>query len=168
MGKICSFTGHRVQKLTWLSDFNSPPSQVLRDLIKSKILQKINDGYDYFISGMALGVDMMCADIVLELKNDYNSIKLECAIPCENQTQFWPEEQRQKYFEILNRADYINILNKHYSRNCNHIRNQYMVSKSNCLVAIWNGSNGGTKNTIILANKYNIPVEIINPDECLF
>ena len=39
----------------------------------------------HFISGMAIGVDMIAAEIVLELKKDYPQITLECAIPCETQ-----------------------------------------------------------------------------------
>ncbi len=168
MTKTCCFSGHRIQKLEWLADFDHPFSCILRERIKEKILEKIDEGYTYFISGMALGVDMLCAQIILDLKKDYPNIQLECALPCADQTKYWPQSQCILHSEILSKADYIFTVNEHYHRGCNHMRNQYMVKKSNALIAIWNGSDGGTKNTIMLAARHNIPLEIINPEECLF
>lgn len=43
------------------------------------------DGVTHFIAGMALGIDQICAGIVLELKQEYSTITLECAIPYEEQ-----------------------------------------------------------------------------------
>ena len=41
------------------------------------------EGVTHFISGMAQGVDLYAAEIVLELKEQYPQITLECAIPYE-------------------------------------------------------------------------------------
>ena len=168
MHKICCFTGHRNQKLPWLADKNNPYSVALRSAIRDKILKKIDEGFTYFISGMALGVDMICADLVLELRHNHPEIKLECALPCEEQTKFWPEEQIDFYMNIIEKCDYINVISYRYNRACIHQRNQYMVQKSDCLIAIWNGTDGGTKNTIMLASKHQKPIEIINPNDCIY
>ena len=40
-----------------------------------------NKGVTHFISGMALGVDIYAAEIVLNLKTKYPHITLESAIP---------------------------------------------------------------------------------------
>ena len=166
MSKTCCFTGHRLHKVPWLSNPAHPISLALHDIVRKRILQKIDLGFDYFISGMALGSDMLCAQIVLELRQSYPEIKLECALPCEEQTKFWSDTQRKDYQEILAKCDYISIMSKRYSPACLHIRNKYMVKKSDCLIAIWNGTSGGTQNTILLAGRHNIPVDIINPDDC--
>lgn len=168
MHKICCFTGHRNQKLPWLADKNNPYSVALRSAIRDKILKKIDEGFTYFISGMALGVDMICADLVLELRHNHPEIKLECALPCEEQTKFWPKEQVDLYMNIIEKCDYINVISYRYNRACIHQRNQYMVQKSDCLIAIWNGTEGGTKNTIMLASKHQKPIEIINPNDCIY
>ncbi len=50
--------------------------------LKSKVENAIIEyGVTCFISGMALGVDLDFAEIVLKLRKTY-SLKLECAIPC--------------------------------------------------------------------------------------
>ncbi|MEE3334568.1 MAG: SLOG family protein [Ruminococcus sp.] len=59
----------------------------------------------HYISGMALGIDQICAELVLEIKSRYPKITLECAIPCEEQAIRWTEPQRDRYFSILERCD---------------------------------------------------------------
>lgn len=167
MGKICCFTGHRLHKLPWLADPHHPLSHALREIVRQKILQKINDGYDYFISGMAIGCDMFFAQIVLNLRSEFPNIKLECALPCADQANIWPDTQKQEYLDILSACNYVNILTPRYSRACLHMRNRYMVSKSDALIAVWDGTSGGTKNTVVLAQKYHLDIEIIDPGDCI-
>ena len=45
---------------------------------------------------MALGVDMICAEIVLSLKKKYKNVVLECAIPCLNQEKQWPISAQER------------------------------------------------------------------------
>ena len=65
------------------------------------------NGVTHFISGMAIGVDMYAAEIVLELKGTYPNISLEAAIPCENQSAKWAEQLRNRYNDILEKCDYL-------------------------------------------------------------
>ena len=58
--RVC-FTGHRPEKLN-ISE------RKVKELLKTAIIDAINDGYITFISGMARGIDIWSAEIVLELK----------------------------------------------------------------------------------------------------
>ena len=67
MHRAC-FTGHRPEKLKrmqWL---------IKRDL-KNEILRAMDDGINVFISGMARGVDIWAAEIVLSLRDSGKTIK---------------------------------------------------------------------------------------------
>ena len=75
----------------------------------SIIEKAILNGYTYFISGMALGIDMICAEIVLKLKKKYKNIILECAIPCLNQEKQWSLSEQERYRKILHKADYSSL-----------------------------------------------------------
>lgn len=55
-------------------------------------------------------------------------------------------------------ADYIKEVNPKYSHNCYQIRNEWMVDHSARVIAVWNGSPSGTKNTIMYANQKGVPV----------
>lgn len=62
---------------------------------------------------MALGFDMICAEIVLEIKKKYPHIKLVCAIPCKNQDELWTNEYKKRYKKILKQADTIRYISEH-------------------------------------------------------
>lgn len=55
----CCFTGHRPEKL-------GIPEKQVKEKLRKAIRQAIEDGFTTFISGMARGVDMWAAEIVLE------------------------------------------------------------------------------------------------------
>ena len=61
MGKIACATGHRPEKFRFKYNEADPECINLKRVLKNEILKLINHGYDYFISGMALGWDMWFA-----------------------------------------------------------------------------------------------------------
>jgi len=159
----CCFTGHRPNKLPWGYSEKGIRFFFFRRKLRKTILNAINDGYDYFISGMALGIDMLCADLILELKKGHPNIKLECAIPCLNQTAKWNDESKVSYDNILKLADKITyVSNCNYYNGCMAKRNKFMVDNSDMLIAVFNGSEGGTKQTIEMAKNKNLIIVLIS------
>ena len=94
------FTGHRPEKL------NRSELEIKTDL-ETQIKECLKNGINVFISGMARGVDIWAAQIVLDLKNSENDIKLICASPYEGFEKSWNESWRKQYKEILEKSDYI-------------------------------------------------------------
>lgn len=87
--QTCCFTGHRPKKLPFKSNETDERCVRLKEILRDEIEKMITEkGVKKFISGMAIGTDMICAEIVLELKEKYD-ITLECAIPCRNQSEKW-------------------------------------------------------------------------------
>lgn len=99
--RVC-FTGHRPEKLT------RHECQVIRDL-EAAIKKAIADGYNVFISGMAPGVDIWAAEIVLQLRDEGADIKLICAIPFEGFEKRWPEWEG-RYNAIMEKADLVRFI----------------------------------------------------------
>lgn len=107
-----------------------------------------------FISGMAQGVDTWAAEIVLEFRAAGASVKLVCTVPFPGQERRWSAEAQDRYRRILEQADEVKILFPHLKpRAALLARNRWMVDRSDAVIAIWNGSSGGTKNTIDYAVK---------------
>lgn len=104
--KKCAFTGHRPQSLPF--GFNEADERciALKQKLRDEIIRQIEEnGVTHFITGMAIGVDMFAAEIVLGLKSAYNGITLECAFPCETQAEKWSEALRDRYFDIASKCD---------------------------------------------------------------
>lgn len=127
----CCFTGHRPERLPFRYEEQHPDCLRLKELLRQEIVRLIvEEGVTRFITGMALGIDQICAELVLELKETYPQVTLECAIPYEEQAAKWTIPQRDRYFDIIVRSDTASQLQGTYSRDCMKRRNRYMVEKA--------------------------------------
>ncbi len=160
--KTCCCTGHRPNGFPFKYGIDKKRHKAYLKMLKEKIKLAITEyGITNFISGMALGVDIDFAEIVLKLRNKY-PIMLECAIPCPNQTLKWNGADKLRYESILKRADEVTIISKQYSPECMLKRNRYMVDKSELIFAVFNGiEKGGTWYTIQYAKSKNKIIELI-------
>lgn len=157
---ICCVTGNRPQKFPWeygcgdeMKKYHSDMNGIVKDLIEQ--------GYNYFLSGGALGVDQDFAETVLSLKAIYPKIRLEIAVPCRTQAARWSESEQERYQAILKQANFVNVLSETHTRFCMQKRNEYMVKKSDLILAFWNGEKeGGTWNTISFSQKAKKPLKI--------
>lgn len=158
------FTGHRSQKLPWGFNENDARCLTMKAALRLEIIKAIDRGYKTFISGMAIGFDMICADMVLDLKKKYPDIKLIGALPCRTQDCKWSEKDRRRYRELLKRLDGVRcIYDEYIGAECMFERNRYMVNNSSLLIALFNGRGGGTKSTIDYAKAQGLEIVIVKP-----
>ncbi len=161
-GRACAFTGHRPQNLPFRFNENDDRCIALKQKLRDCIVQLIEqEGVRHFLSGMAIGVDMYAAEIVLELKAEYPFITLEAAIPCETQAAKWSEPLRDRYYKIAELCDRETMLQRQYTSDCMQKRNQYMVDHSALLLAAFAGLPGGTMNTILYAQRSGVETVVI-------
>jgi len=135
----------------------------MKENAKAEIEKAIQSGYTTFLCGMALGFDMICAEIVLELKKKYPNIRLIGAIPCKNQYDRWPQAQIDRYRKLVKQLDGVRCIYDEYVDGCMIERNEYMLNNSSLVIALYNGLGGGTKSTIDKAKKKGIDVVVIKP-----
>lgn len=138
----CSFTGHRIIK----KDFNV---KILEDIIESLI----DKGYRTFLIGMAWGFDLIVFETLLSKKN--KNIDIIACVPCKNQERFFNNKNKEKYFNLLKKADKIVYVSEEYFDGCMQKRNRYMIDNSSVLVAYLYSNLGGTKNAVNYALKQN-------------
>ena len=87
---------------------------------------------------------------------------LEAAVPCDSQANSWPEEQKERYNAILSSCDTVTFVQHQYTPGCMLRRNRYMVDSSSVLLACFNGSSGGTMNTLLYARRQGVKTIIID------
>lgn len=151
--RVC-FTGHRPEKL-------SEAESVVRTKLKDAIRSSVEDGYFVFISGMACGVDIWAAEIVLKEREHNPAIKLICASPYKGFERSWSSDWQKRYNNIMNAADLVRFICPGYSRACFQIRNEWMVDHSARVIAVYNGEKGGTRNTIEYAKKQSVKIILV-------
>lgn len=151
--RVC-FTGHRPEKL-------SRCENAIKKDLEIQIRQAISEGLNVFITGMARGVDIWAAQIVLKFRNKGYDIKLICACPYDGFETNWSRSWQKQYTDILTEVDFVKYICGEYSRPCFQIRNEWMVDHSTRVIAIFNGEKSGTKNTIDYATKVGVPIVFI-------
>ena len=150
----CCFTGHRPQKLC------RPVDDIKVDL-ENAILTAINDGYTTFITGMAYGTDIWAGNIVVRLKDRFPDLKLIAAVPFPEFSEKWDDEWKDRYNRLIERADLVKIIAPEYNDAAYQARNQWMVDHSSKVIAVYDGSAGGTRNTIQYARKSHVFVNYL-------
>lgn len=160
---IVAVTGHRPSKLGWGYNLQNEKYKYLYWVLKTYI-ESFNA--THCISGMALGVDTIFsfASIRYRDENPKKNIIVECAIPCANQESQWSDYDKKIYHYLLDHSDKITMVSdKPYEPRLMMLRNQYMVDKCDRLLAVWDGSKGGTGNCIKYAMAKNKEIFRINP-----
>lgn len=137
----CCFSGHRPEKL-------HRSAQEAITVLAAAIDQAIAEGYTTFISGMAKGVDIWAAEIVLDRRAQNPEIKLICAVPYPGFELGKKGKWTERILRIMSDANSVKFVREKYSRSVFQIRNIWMVDHSSLLIAAYDGEAGGTKNTI--------------------
>ncbi|MCD7946698.1 MAG: SLOG family protein [Oscillospiraceae bacterium] len=148
----CCFTGHR--KL--------PANQVQPILLKleHEIDHLIAIGVTDFISGGAMGFDLIAAALIVDKMKIAKNIRLIFALPCKNQAELWPTDQQKLYYDLLKEADEVQYVSEAYTPFCMKKRNQYMVEHSSYCICALLYEKSGTGQTVRYA--YTKGLEVIN------
>lgn len=146
-----AFTGHRFY------DFSQ------REFIQERLTSAISEAYDHgirnFISGFALGIDLMAAQLVQSLKCNLPGISLTAAIPFEGQAERYNIYDKRVYGRLLELADKVVVLSDCYYPRCFLDRDEFMVENASYLIAYYDGrEKGGTYYTVKKARARGIPI----------
>ncbi len=146
----CCFTGHR----------HIPPNELLRlrRRLRRELCQLIEQGYNIFCAGGAMGFDTEAAEAVLKLRAEHPHIQLILILPCKTQAASWPPVAVARYETIKQRYNRYIHVSDDYRDGCMHQRNRQLVDSSSLCLAYCTKTIGGTAYTINYANKQNVPV----------
>lgn len=147
------FTGHR--------SVPKDKEREVRQQVRGKIRLLFSLGFRKFVSGMALGFDMLAAEEVIKLKGELSELRLVAVIPYKGQSERWTFYQQQRYQRIMRDVDEKVVLSEGYYKGCLLKRNDYMLSKVSGVIAYFDGKpKGGTFYTC--RNAKDSGLDIIN------
>lgn len=146
---ILAGTGHRPQKLGGFS----PSVQASLRSFAFYYLDTLRPSL--VISGMALGWDQALASAAVAL-----SIPFDAYVPCPGQESVWPASSQAEYRDLISRAHSVRVICPSYSPAAMQARNVAMVDACTDLLALWDGTSGGTANCLAYARTR--PVTILN------
>lgn len=147
--KLCG-TGHRPPKL---GGYGPDVYSRLVDLAD----RWLDHGTDVteVISGGALGWDQALAEAALR-----NKLPLVMALPFPGFEDRWPAASKTHLHSLMHRASkVVFVCDPGYAGRKMQERNEWMVDRADVVLALWDGSTGGTGNCVRYANKVGKPVE---------
>lgn len=150
---IIGITGHRPDKLGGYNDYE------FHHKVKLRIMAALVElGAKKLIAGMAQGADWLAYDAARMI-----GIPILAAVPFVGQESKWPWAAKIEYCKRIDEADNVVIVNPGgYAIWKMQQRNEWIVDNCDVLLAVWDGSSGGTNNCINYAvNKkpiYYIPI----------
>ena len=107
--KCCCFTGHRPEKLPWGRNEQSPAFHRAMAAVEAAIIARIEDGCTWFYTGMARGMDLWAAQIVLKYRDlgagEHLGVRLCAVLPCADQAARWNREDQALHARVLAQAD---------------------------------------------------------------
>ena len=154
-----AFTGHRPPKI---GGYNPDTSlrQAVQGQIRAQLVRLLAKYPDLTVLvGGALGVDTDAGFIAHEL-----NIPFTLCAPCRNQDKKWFATSKADYAKLIGFAQsVVYVHDGDYTPSCMSERNKYMVDNCDGLIAIWDGSSGGTGNCVRYAKSVAKPVIFIDP-----
>jgi len=157
-----SFTGYRPQKLPFFGE-DDPLCVELKQRIYKEIKRLCEEGSVEFYCGMALGVDIWCAEAVLDIQKQFPKVELIAVIPCKTQSSVWGEKDQARYNDIIAKCSRVLCVSEEYTKSCMKKRNETLVKLCDVLIAVYDGKPGGTRQTVKIAEKQAKRIITISP-----
>lgn len=139
-----------------------PMQRILQSFLLREIRDAAAEGADTFYSGLATGIDLIAAELVLAERQQHPHLRLIGVKPFPQQGNSLDAELRARYQAVEQAADEIICVSSHYHQGCFSMRNQYMIDHSSRLIAVVKEMQSGTGQTIRMAQKAGLTLRIID------
>lgn len=133
----CAITGHR-----------SLPQDFCKDAVRNSLISLIEQGVTTFYNGLAIGFDLLTAELLMELKEIYPFIRVCGCVPFYGQERYFSAEDKDRYAAVYKQCDEVVTLSDSYYKGCYHKRNLYMIERADVLYAYCLTARGGAAYTV--------------------
>lgn len=167
-----TLTGHRPNKLDGYS-LETPFYTRLQNKLE-RIIESRLETHDFVVcrSGLALGADTVWSEAVLAVRKRFPNRVFFYAYEAFTGVHLrWQKENQEQFLRHKRLADYVHTTDfgerKRDRTMCIKALNQCsvdMIEPSDCVIAIWDGSRGGTGNAVRDAKKRDKELLVLHPD----
>lgn len=151
MIKNLVITGYKPQELG-IFDNNHLGIQYIKKAIKKKLINLLeNTDLEWVIISGQLGVELWAGEVVLELKEEYEQLKLAVMAPFFEQEANWKDSNKELYYLIWESADFHGYITKYPYQNPSQLklRTKFLLSKSDALLILYDDEKEGSPKYIL-------------------
>jgi uncharacterized phage-like protein YoqJ len=162
-----ALTGHRPNKLAGYD--LTHPFYVALQLWLERIIRTGLAQHPHLTlhSGLALGADTVWSQAILAMRERFpDRIAFVAEVPVMTQSSQWPAKRDTQFWQKqIDSADLVNVYAEIYTPRAMQLRNEGMIRASQQILAVWDGSTGGTGHAVRFAEKNGIPVFRMTPEQ---
>lgn len=129
----CTISGDPIDQFPFGLDEHAQLCTVIKKDLRDSILKSIGQGMKEFYTNCEIGVPLWAAEILVSLKEKHQ-IKINIAVPYENQHVKWSPEYRDRYFRVHESADKVTLIDYHYTDKSYIQADTYMIDNSKYLI----------------------------------
>jgi uncharacterized phage-like protein YoqJ len=162
-----ALTGHRPNKLAGY-DLSTPFYVALQEWLEHIIKTGLAQHPHLTLhSGLALGADTVWSQAILAMRERFpGRIAFVAEVPLMTQSSRWPAARDKEYWQTqIDSADLVNVYAQSYSPQAMQLRNEGMIGAAQLVLALWDGSTGGTAHAVRFAEKNGIQVFRMTPEQ---
>lgn len=115
-----------------------------------------------FVVSIERGLPLDIISALKELQKTLN-IELECVIPYEDQHIAWPEEVRERYFNLISMCDKEYMVQHPFSLDCYQKTLNYLLSCCDYFLIIWNGRSSDAGDAVQMVRRHGLPFLVLEP-----
>lgn len=172
-----ALTGHRPNKLGGYDLTKPGYADLQADLEQYIRFQLQSHDVVWGHSGLALGADTIWTKAILAMKKEFpGRVFFHAEIPMNQQPTAWFKKTDIDFWhESVANADEKSVygdldaveesFRKKFASKFLNERNEGMVNHANILLAVWDGSSGGTGNAVNYAKKQGATIVLVKPDK---
>jgi uncharacterized phage-like protein YoqJ len=168
--KVLLITGYKPQELQIFKK-DDPALHFIKKAIQKRLLALLDEhnGLEWIVISGQLGVELWAAETAYDLQSDYPKLKVAVLTPFLEQEEKWSDQNKEYYEFILSQANHIDsITKKKYESPLQlRLKNQFVVDKSDGLLAVYDEEGPGSPQYIIemarkKAEEKDYPIHIID------
>ncbi len=114
------------------NEYEAPYPAIKRSLL-SAIQTLFQEGCTDFYVNCENGIPLWAAECICLLKKT-EAVRLHIAVPFEEQSAFWNEDVRDRYFRLHRLADSITFVHTRYAETCYHDTDAFMTEHSDLVL----------------------------------
>ena len=172
--KTIVWTGHRPPKLGGYNELTEEAHYLKKGLtvVLLELAEQFRGETLRHVTGGALGIDQWVAEQVIVLRDQGFDMKLHVEIPFEGFWERWPPSSQERLQAIIEKADSCIATLPEAMENAFQLRNEAMLAQippetvkgeHGLVIAVWDGSRGGTANCVWSARRMGLEVRVLTP-----
>lgn len=137
-------TGYRTYELGIFNE-NDLKIKIIKSAIKKNIINEIENGLKWVITGPQLGVEQWTAQICLDIQNEYPDFKVSVMLPFKEFGNNWKDDKKLVLNQILNDVDFSDYVSKDTYQSPQQLKNYqtFMIEHTDGALLLYDSENEG-------------------------